>query len=157
IDPAGAREDAGWFDEYARALEAEYAAWCGRADPLRIACLDDATEDLRAAVSRADRHYWPRLRALDRCGTASREVDLGGISSGGRVRLSPEGRKLLVVAGGHAPVIQELARSDGRRLDLAVPLRWLPDGSIVGFNRAGRLELAAPTARRRRQLVPSGP
>jgi Protein kinase domain len=150
------QEEARWFDWYARTLDSEYAASCGRAEERRIACLDDATEDLRAALSRSERNQWPRLRAIDRCGMASHEIDLGGLSSGERVRLSPDGRDLLVLASGHAPVIRALGRSGGRPLDLAMPLKWLPEGSILGFDGAGRLEVVSSTASRQ-SIAASGP
>jgi hypothetical protein len=143
-DTPATREDAGWFDWYAHALGAEYAAACGLAEPQRIACLDDAVDDLRAAIARPRRTWWPRLRAPDLCAAPLRERDLGDAGSGEAMRLSADGRQLLVVAKDRPAIVRELDGSGRRPLALATPLKWLSDGSIVGEDRAGRVAVVDP-------------
>ena len=152
-----ASEDAGWFDWYARALEVEYAAACGRAAPLQLACLDDAVADLRAAVVRPERNYWPRLRALDRCGIVLHERELGGLSNGERALLSSDGRQVVVLDVTRRPVIRDLGSGGSRPLELAEPLRSLPDGSIVGWDDRGQLVVVDPVANRTIRTVVAPP
>jgi len=144
---AAGAEDTGWFDWYARALDAAYSKSCG-GEPRRIACLDDAVEDLRAATAREDRRYWSRLRAIDRCGAATRERDLGDMSGGESARLSADGRRLLIRSMNRKAVIRELDGGGRRPLALAAPLRWLPDGTLVGQGADGRIVVGDPDTER---------
>jgi hypothetical protein len=139
-----AREDAGWFDWYAGALAREYATSCGRAEPAKIACLDGALADLRAAIARPERKYWPRLRALDRCGTTWRETDAGVVNNGEMTRLSYDGRQLSMRPAGRAAILRELGSNRSWPLDLVYPLRWLPDGSIAGLDAQERIAIVDP-------------
>jgi hypothetical protein len=134
MTPDTALEEAAWFDWYARELEVEYAASCSRAEPRRIACLDEAIEDLRAGIARKERKFWPRLRAIDRCGTPLREVDIGSLTNGERTRLSTDGRELLVSSSRKSvpATIRRLDGSHSRSLYLpGYPRKWRSDGSIV--------------------------
>jgi hypothetical protein len=144
-----ALEDAGWFDGYARELDTAYTASCGRTESQRIACLDDAVEDLRAAVVRAEREYWPRLRAIDRCGAAMRELVIGDVVNGERALLSPDGRQLATSGNGRRTwTIRELDSSRSRPLGLLFALKWLHDGSIVGFDDHGQITVVDPAVHR---------
>jgi hypothetical protein len=143
-----ALEDAGWFDWYARALDAEYATSCGRPDATRVACLDAAVEDLRTAIARSERDLWPRLRAIDRCGTALREIDIGSLSYGENARLSPDLRQVLVFGSGVAS-IRQLDGSASRSFDLqGFPMRWRSDGSLITSVGSGRIEILDEAGRR---------
>ncbi|HEX2690124.1 MAG TPA: serine/threonine-protein kinase [Kofleriaceae bacterium] len=148
VNPA-ALEDAGWFDRYARELEAAYTASCTGA-PQRIGCLDDAVEDLRIAIARTERTYWPRLRAIDRCGAAMREQVVGEFVAGDFALLSPDGRQLAMSDRTHrtSTIIRELGSSRSRPLDLALALKWLRGGSIVGVDDHGRITVVDPAAHR---------
>lgn len=146
-----AREDAGWFDWYARELDSVYAAACSRADTPRLACLDGAVEDLRTATLRAERVYWPRLRALDRCGTTLREVAGAGLNlgNGQPPHLSPDARQLLITGRDRVPVIRQLDGGGSRPLASRLePLRWLPDGTILGLGDHERLTVIDPSSDR---------
>lgn len=155
--PDAAREDAGWFDWYARALETAYTASCGRAEPQRIACLDDAVDDLRVAIARTERVYWPRLRAIDRCGTAVHEIGAGNVANGEVTLLSPDGRQLATSdLLRRTSVVRELGSSSSRPLGLAFALRWLRDGSIVGFDDHERVIVVDPARGTSRTLAISG-
>src|SRR5678816_2966310 len=54
-------------------------------------------------------------------------------------------------------MIREVGSSDGRVLDLAAPLKWLPDGSIIGFNDGGRLAVSSPVTSVLQRVVAPGP
>lgn len=144
---AAVREEAGWFDWYARALEDAYASACGHAEPQKIACLDDAIADLRDAIARTDSSFWPRLRALDRCGTTWHALESGVLNHADTGRLSPDGRQLLVTAD-HKSIIHDLDSNSSRPLDLKRALRWLSDGSILGQDAHGRLTIVDPSSDR---------
>lgn len=132
-------EDARWFDFYSRAIEIEYEKTCVNGDAQRIACLDGAVEDLRAAVARSDRRYWPRLRALDLCGKTWREHAVGNLGADEFAQLSPNGHQLLVRSRHAKPSVQDLQTNRRQPLDLARALRWLDDGSIAGHDENGEL------------------
>jgi tRNA A-37 threonylcarbamoyl transferase component Bud32 len=145
-DPA--LDDAGWFDWYARGLEVAYATSCGEGNAQQIACLDDAIEDLRGAIARTPRTYWPRLRALDRCATTWSELDLGNLGANELVRLSADKRQLLGWTFDDRPTVRDLGASRRRPFDLAVPLKWLRDGSIAGQDEQGRIAFVDPSTDR---------
>jgi serine/threonine protein kinase len=147
IDLETAREDAGWFAWYAAALEADYAASCERSDAQRIACLDDAVDDLRAAVVRSDRELWPRLRAIDRCGTVWRERDLGQLHGDGAAHalLSTDGRHAFVFGDGYVPTMRAFDGSEQREIAKISLVRSLPDGTLAGENDDAELVVYDPT------------
>jgi hypothetical protein len=141
--------DAGWLDWYARALELEYTAWCGRAEPQRITCLDEAVGDLRTAVARDQRQYWPRLRALDRCGARRQPRTIGALLNAEYSLLSPTGDRIAQhLPPTHLPIVRPLGSSEGRTIELAKMFRWLADGTIAGRTKGGELVAIDPTQRR---------
>jgi hypothetical protein len=143
-------EEAGWFDWYARELETAYAASCARGEARRIACLDEAVDDLRAATGRVDRLNWPSLRAIDRCGRPLREVDLGGGAQIDCPRLSLDGTQIVLDRGG-TNFLRNLGSGELQPIDLVPPFSWQADGSIAGVDAQHRIAVFDPLTRRTRQ------
>jgi tRNA A-37 threonylcarbamoyl transferase component Bud32 len=143
-DAEFARQDAAWFDDYAAELAHAYGEACGHAMPAVIECLDEAVGDLRTAIYRHERAYWPRLRALDRCGSRWHERDAGALFNGETGRSSPDGTQILHQLEDKPPTIRDLKGQTQWAVELAFSVRWLDDGSIVGAAENGDLAVATP-------------
>jgi hypothetical protein len=62
-----------------------------------------------------------------------------------------------VLAAARRPVIRDLGSGGSRPLELAEPLRSLPDGSIVGWDDRGQLVVVDPVANRTIRIVAAPP
>jgi hypothetical protein len=133
-------DDVAGYDAYAAQLGAAFPDACG--DDARRACLDGALDDLRTAVARADRRYWPRLRAIDRCGAPEpvlREVT--DAANAVKFLLAPDGVRIAVQRPGGTPILIRDAAGGVRTLGPERAIRWLPDGRIAAVDAGGRLAL----------------
>jgi hypothetical protein len=139
-----ARQDVEWFDDYARALDRAYSDACGHAAPAMIQCLEDAGADLRAALVRHEREYWPRLRAIDRCGSSWHERDIGALSNDENALFSLDAKYILLSKAHNSQTIRSLDNLTQQPFDLARPVRWLADGSILGGSANGVLMIVDP-------------
>jgi hypothetical protein len=149
-----ARQDAAWFDDYAHALDRAYADACGRAAPAVIQCLDDAIGDLRAALTRHERAYWPRLRAIDRCGKPWRERDLGPGLNGEEGLLSPNTKQIALAGDARPTMIRNLTDLTQHEVAIAKPVRYLADGSLVGASAKDEIIVFDPATQNVRHLAP---
>jgi hypothetical protein len=142
-----AGEDAAAFAGYAVELETTYAAACAATprDANRIACLDGALDDLRTALVRRTRQYWPRLRAIDLCGTTVVEQDLGPVIGGETMLLSPDATVVLSQTWTAEPRLRDL-RGGGTRpiTGMRRALQWLADGTIAGLDKGWDVFVVKP-------------
>ncbi|HET9626797.1 MAG TPA: hypothetical protein VFP84_35785, partial [Kofleriaceae bacterium] len=151
-DARSAQDDVGWFDSYAQTLERGYRGACGRASPAVIRCLDGALGDLGAALTRDERALWPRLRSIERCGARWHERDLGAIEAQEIELLSFDRTQLLVPLTAQPSAIRALDSLTRQPVDLAWPIGWRPDGTIVGTTADDELAIVDPRTRARRGL-----